>query len=414
MEIEEIANSGDEACWREIAPVLDLLLGKLKPAERDALLLRFFEERSLKEIGQMVGCGETGASQRISRALEKLRVLLARKGITCSTTALSSNLVSHAIQPLSAAVLSALAVASVAEAATSGVSAVGILNLVTMTKLKSVILGSVLLIGVGTPILFQHREIVNLRDQHHTLRSDLEQVSRERDDALSRAAALSEENERSKLNSAELLRLRAERSSLLSQRESNASPKPDNPPLTASNHVTQEEIDAFLQRPPSEQGIALGSVRRNLLNHTADGELARNMEIAKAVRLKLDNLEANPSAFAAFQGNFIASVLGVENGTTLERMQEVIEAIYKEAISKGLDAPSRPQTNAEEWMTKRDALDREGTKQFKALLTQEQAERFDLAFLGIMGIDVGINDGAWHRFSDEDGTIIFPSETPTK
>lgn len=173
MEIHERGNTGDRDDWQEIAPVIDHLLGKLKAGDRDALLLRFFEGRSLKEVAQIIGCGETGASQRISRALEKLRSLLAGRGITCSAKVLSSHLSSHAIQIIPAGILSSLAAASAAQAA-SGVSALGILGFMTTTKLKSAVIGAIIIAGITTPLLLQHKKVVNLRRANQSLQSQLE------------------------------------------------------------------------------------------------------------------------------------------------------------------------------------------------------------------------------------------------
>ena len=64
--------------WRDTAPHLDAALNRLPAADRAALLLRFFEERGLREVGQALGISEEAARKRIDRALEKLRRRLAR------------------------------------------------------------------------------------------------------------------------------------------------------------------------------------------------------------------------------------------------------------------------------------------------------------------------------------------------
>ncbi len=95
-------------------------------------------------------------------------------------------------------------------------------------------------------------------------------------------------------------------------------------------------------------------------------------------------------------------------------MEQIIERVYQQAVRNGLDAPSHPENNPEDWLTRRDMLDRRGTKAFKALLSPEEAEIFDRAFLGVMGIDTGNNDGGWHRIVTSDGTVVFPSEGQEK
>ena len=60
-----------DLAWKQIAPVLDEALLRLGQADRDALSLRFFEGRSLNEIGVALGVSEEAAKKRVNRALDK-------------------------------------------------------------------------------------------------------------------------------------------------------------------------------------------------------------------------------------------------------------------------------------------------------------------------------------------------------
>ena len=69
--------SMDESNWQQIAPLLDEAMNQLGEADRNAVMLRFFEQKSLDEVGRALGI-ETGAAQkRVWRALEKLRHIFA-------------------------------------------------------------------------------------------------------------------------------------------------------------------------------------------------------------------------------------------------------------------------------------------------------------------------------------------------
>ena len=52
---------------------IDLCLEKLRPAERDVLVLRFFEGLSFREIGELLGKTESAARKQGERALGKMR-----------------------------------------------------------------------------------------------------------------------------------------------------------------------------------------------------------------------------------------------------------------------------------------------------------------------------------------------------
>lgn len=67
--------------WSELAPHLDSALDRLRESDRQAILLRYFEDRSLREISRALGTTEEAARKRIDRALGKLRTLLSRRGL---------------------------------------------------------------------------------------------------------------------------------------------------------------------------------------------------------------------------------------------------------------------------------------------------------------------------------------------
>src|SRR5262245_61645757 len=48
----------DDAAWNELAPVLDEALNELADAERQVILLRFFEHKSMREVGGAFGISE--------------------------------------------------------------------------------------------------------------------------------------------------------------------------------------------------------------------------------------------------------------------------------------------------------------------------------------------------------------------
>ena len=67
--------------WKEVEPHLDAGLAALPAADRDAVLLRFFEGKPLRAVGEQLGVNEETAKKRVSRAVEKLRTWLAGQGV---------------------------------------------------------------------------------------------------------------------------------------------------------------------------------------------------------------------------------------------------------------------------------------------------------------------------------------------
>jgi RNA polymerase sigma factor (sigma-70 family) len=79
-----------EPGWDQLRPVIDEALDELNEQDREAVLLRFFENHSLAEIGAKFSLSPDAARMRIDRALNKLRGLLARRGIASTSVALAA------------------------------------------------------------------------------------------------------------------------------------------------------------------------------------------------------------------------------------------------------------------------------------------------------------------------------------
>ncbi len=86
-----------EPSWHQVAPLLDDALHKLSPAERNAIVLRYMEQKSTTEVGTMLGLTESGARKCIERGLERLRTQLARQGVTSAPAALALALGSQTV-----------------------------------------------------------------------------------------------------------------------------------------------------------------------------------------------------------------------------------------------------------------------------------------------------------------------------
>jgi RNA polymerase sigma factor (sigma-70 family) len=145
-----LSNEGNAPQWETLRPVIDEALGELKTEDRDALVLRFFEGRSLAEVGEAIGLAENSARMRVERALEKLRGRLARRGITSTGAALGVVLANQPALAVpaglataaSSAALAGLAIEGTAVLATAG-SPMGLMSAI---KLSS---GAVALLLVG-------------------------------------------------------------------------------------------------------------------------------------------------------------------------------------------------------------------------------------------------------------------------
>lgn len=105
--------------WKNIEPLLDTEVEKLPESDRVAIVLRFFEGKSLGEVGRAIGLSEDAAQKRVSRALERLRGGLQRRGVTVGAGALVTLMSNEAVHAAPAGLVSSI-VGSVASATVAG------------------------------------------------------------------------------------------------------------------------------------------------------------------------------------------------------------------------------------------------------------------------------------------------------
>ena len=144
-----------DATWAQLAPLLDAAMAGLNETDRHAVVLRFFDGKSLREVGAALGANEDAAKKRVSRALEKLRAYFGKRGVSSTTAiiagAISANSVQAAPVGLAKAV-TAIAVAKGAAASGSTLTLIkGALKIMAWTKAKTVIVvGMGVLLAAGT------------------------------------------------------------------------------------------------------------------------------------------------------------------------------------------------------------------------------------------------------------------------
>ena len=125
----------DSSAWAELSPHLDEAMNGLPDAERKALMLRFFENRNLRSIGDALGTTEEAARKRITRALEKLRAQFLRRGITAPGAAvLAALLAARGTSEASHNITVGLASTALQQAAAAG----GAVAAITTITIKAV------------------------------------------------------------------------------------------------------------------------------------------------------------------------------------------------------------------------------------------------------------------------------------
>jgi RNA polymerase sigma factor (sigma-70 family) len=106
-----VTDSEPSPDWEVIRPVLDEALDSLEDADREAVLMRYFQQRDFRTVGEALGVNDDTAQKRVSRALERLRGFFSQRKVTVGATALGVLLSAHAVQAAPAGLAAATAAA---------------------------------------------------------------------------------------------------------------------------------------------------------------------------------------------------------------------------------------------------------------------------------------------------------------
>ena len=154
--MQSASNSDDlNPVWEQITPHLDDALDKLPVMDRELVMIRYFGNKSHKEAARTLGVSEDVVRKRLSRAMEKLRVIFVRRGVAVSSLALVTAFTAHGVQAAPLGLASSLAGVAVAKGATASGSTLtlikGALKIMAWAKAKTAIVsGVVVLLAAGT------------------------------------------------------------------------------------------------------------------------------------------------------------------------------------------------------------------------------------------------------------------------
>jgi uncharacterized protein (TIGR03435 family) len=150
-----LPDNNENSAWNEISPLLDEALARLGKKDRDAVILRFFKEKSVRDVAAIMQVNESAAQRRILRALEKLRNFFARRGVDSTTAIIAGTISANSIQPAPAALAQSVTAVAVAKGAASSSSTLtlikGALKLMGWSNTKTaIVVGAGLLFAAGT------------------------------------------------------------------------------------------------------------------------------------------------------------------------------------------------------------------------------------------------------------------------
>src|ERR1017187_4061138 len=135
-------------------------MARLRDKDRDAIVLRFFENKSLQEVGAALGLEERAAQKRIARGLEKLRDFFMKCGVDSTATGIAEKISANSIQAAPVALAKTISAVAITKGAAAGGSTLalvkGALKIMSWTKAKTAVVAAaavILAAGTTAPIV---------------------------------------------------------------------------------------------------------------------------------------------------------------------------------------------------------------------------------------------------------------------
>ena len=164
-----LQESAGDLLWNQLAPLLDEAMSRLGKKDRDAVILRFFKEQSVREVAATLQINEAAMQRRILRALKKLRKFFTKRGVSSTTAIIAGAISAHSVHAAPAALVKSVTVVALAKGAAASSPTLtlikGALKVMAWTKAKTaIIVGAGVLLAAGTTTI-----TVNEIEAHGTL-----------------------------------------------------------------------------------------------------------------------------------------------------------------------------------------------------------------------------------------------------
>jgi RNA polymerase sigma factor (sigma-70 family) len=241
VEMNDMNATADD--WSQIAPLLDDAMTALDETDRTAILLRFFENKSLREVGESLAISDDAAQKRVSRAVESLREFFSKQRLAIGAGGLAVLISANAVKAAPVGLAGTILRATLATTPIIG-----------MTLAHKIFLGGMIAAAVATGVYAVHlqSQIGSLERQNASLSGQIAQLQQERDDAMNQLADLQQENKQSQADRTDLLRLRGE-VTRLRNRQTAPQAAPEVETNNADSAPIQIHIKAIFLYMPTEE-----------------------------------------------------------------------------------------------------------------------------------------------------------------
>jgi RNA polymerase sigma factor (sigma-70 family) len=252
--MQSTLNQPENEAWAQLAPLLDDALNELGETDRTALVLRYFENKSAREIAATLRMEENAAQKRVARALEKLRARFVKRGVTLTATVIAGAVAANSVQAAPVGLAVTVKATSLAAATTGTFSLFQFMNI---SKLK-LGLNAIVVAGVIVAFVIQYQAQSKLQRDNESLRQQIAQLQTDNQNLDDQLAAASKSKLLSNAQFNELLRLRGEVGRLRHQQNNLSKITESNTNRLPDMQIIQIHAKARFISLPTEDLQALG------------------------------------------------------------------------------------------------------------------------------------------------------------
>jgi len=214
--MNELLSAESEPSWKAIAPQLDVALGELNAADRDALLLRYFEKKSAPEMARILGISDEAAQKRVTRAMDRLRALFSSRNVKVGSAGLVVLISANAVQSAPTGLAATISAAALAGTAISTSTLIAATKNIVMTTLQKTLI-TIAIAGLAGAGIYEARKAAQLGTQVQALEqaqapllAQIQQLQKERDGATNQLATAAGQVTGANPKPAEVMKLRGE------------------------------------------------------------------------------------------------------------------------------------------------------------------------------------------------------------
>ncbi len=243
---------------------------------------------------------------------------------------------------------------------------------------------------VGAFAFFEHASAQRLAAELSAGKSELAQERAAAAELREQVGRLEQDREKLRKDASEVHRLRSEISTL---RDANKSleQKAARAVLTVQASASPAATEPQAFAPPVFSSYSdMGKFVAGLRTKARAGSLSpAEQQYLDSLKPEMEKLERSPADFAALQTELIQAATGISETEKIDKIRQLIQRVYENAVSRGLDMPSRPLDD-QAWVEERYNLDKRGTKAVEGFMSEEERAAFGKNFVGIIGVDLGL------------------------